>query len=151
MKITPPVPDAAHILRDSTQAAIQACSEDSARALFQAAPAAGYHVYKIDLGLATDASKLHQILARALHFPEWYGRNWDALADSLTDMSWSEADGYLLILQRAEVLHTADAESFATLLGILEDSAGLWREQGVAFRVLLIGDFPELPSLQVRT
>ena len=29
---------------------------------------------------------LHETLARELHFPAWYGRNLDALFDSLTDI-----------------------------------------------------------------
>ena len=29
---------------------------------------------------------LHDILAVSLHFPDWYGRNLDALYDCLTDM-----------------------------------------------------------------
>ena len=31
-------------------------------------------------------SRVHSKLARALHFPAWYGRNLDALYDCLTDL-----------------------------------------------------------------
>ena len=34
---------------------------------------------------------------KALYFPEWYGANLDALKDCLTDFSWREATGYVLI------------------------------------------------------
>lgn len=33
-----------------------------------------------------DKDTLHSILAKNLEFPEWYGRNLDALCDCLTDL-----------------------------------------------------------------
>lgn len=33
-----------------------------------------------------DRKQLHETLATALHFPEWYGGNLDALYDCLTDI-----------------------------------------------------------------
>ena len=33
-----------------------------------------------------DREMLHDILADTLHFPDWYGRNLDALYDCLTDL-----------------------------------------------------------------
>lgn len=151
MNTSAPGPDATQILRSAADGKLYSCSPESAGALFQAAHSQGHHAYRIDLGLATSEKKLHQILARGLQFPEWYGRNWDALADCLSDMSWHEADGYVLILQRAEILRAAEPESFATFLEILADSARSWKDAGIAFRVLLNGDFPELPRLEVRT
>ncbi|MEN3111602.1 barstar family protein [Uliginosibacterium paludis] len=151
MKITPPAPDAVEMLRLPARAGIYACSEESARALFHAGPNAGFNAYRIDLNLALDETKLHHVLSRALHFPEWYGHNWDALADCLTDMSWNEADGYVILMQRAEVFANADPAGFSTLLGILRDTVAFWRDQGQSFWVLFIGDIPELGRLEVHT
>lgn len=33
-----------------------------------------------------DKAQLHEVLAQALEFPDWYGRNLDALYDCLTDL-----------------------------------------------------------------
>ncbi len=151
MKITPPAPDAVEMLRLPARAGIYSCNEESARALFHAGPNAGLNAYRIDLSLALDEPKLHHVLSRALHFPEWYGQNWDALADCLTDMSWNEADGYVVLLQRAEVFANADKPGFATFLEILRDTVAFWRDQGQAFWVLFIGEFPALGKLEVRT
>jgi RNAse (barnase) inhibitor barstar len=151
MKITPPAPDAVEMLRLPARAGLYACAEESARAMFHAGPTAGLNAYRIDLGLADDEPRLHNVLARALHFPEWYGQNWDALADCLTDMSWNEADGYLILFQRADVLANTKPESFATLIEILRDSVAFWRDQGQSFWVLFIGDFPDFSQLEVHT
>ncbi|MGW9027288.1 barstar family protein [Streptomyces sp. NPDC055722] len=58
-------------------------------------------VVTLDLhGVADKAAFMEQVV-RALELPGWFGRNWDALSDSLTDLSvWPEAaaDRGLLIL-----------------------------------------------------
>ena len=41
-------------------------------------------IVNIDCAGITDARQLHEILARALAFPGWYGNNLDALYDCLT-------------------------------------------------------------------
>lgn len=151
MRINPLPPDAAQLLRDLDRANVYRADDDTARALFQAGPAAGFNVYRIDLSLARTTHELHRILGKALHFPDWYGANWDALADSLTDMSWNEADGYLVILQRTEILLNNDPEAYATLMALLKETVAAWREQNVAFWVLFVGDSPELPHIGVST
>ena len=151
MKINTMPADAVQLLRQPGIAGVYQATDDTARALFQAGPAAGFNVYRIDLGKARNATTLHRILAKGLHFPDWYGGNWDALADCLTDMSWNEADGYLLILQGAEVLQAADPACFATLLNVLKEAVTNWQTQKISFCCLLSGSHPELPLLGVCT
>lgn len=143
------LPDAAQLLRMQDQAGLYLADDDAARAMFQAGPAAGFNVYRIDLSQARSAEALHRIFAKALHFPEWYGNNWDALADALSDMSWNEADGYLLILQRLEVLEKNSPDAHEVLMQILADAVAAWREQGVAFWILFVGEVPGLARLCV--
>ncbi|MFJ8636549.1 barstar family protein [Streptomyces sp. NPDC093568] len=42
-------------------------------------------VVTLDLDGVTDKAGLMDRCARDLRLPDWFGRNWDALADSLTD------------------------------------------------------------------
>ncbi|MCF3135278.1 MULTISPECIES: barstar family protein [Streptomyces] len=44
-------------------------------------------VVTLDLDGAVDKAALMDRVARALDLPDWFGRNWDALADSLADPS----------------------------------------------------------------
>lgn len=143
------LPDAAQLLRTKDQAGLYVADDDVARAMFQAGPAAGFNVYRIDLSQARSTEALHRIFAKALHFPEWYGSNWDALADALSDMSWNEADGYLVILQRFEVLEKNSPDAHAVLMQILADAVAAWREQGVAFWILFVGEVAGLSRLCV--
>jgi hypothetical protein len=90
------------LLEDSRQAGIYRLPHGDRRALRDAAEAAGFACFEADLG---DSDQIHGVLTRLgrqLGFPEWYGGNFDALKDCLSDISWREECGYLLILSRAE-------------------------------------------------
>ncbi|MCX4910302.1 barstar family protein [Streptomyces sp. NBC_00878] len=53
---------------------------------------AGRHVVALDLDGVADKAGLMERCVRALELPDWFGRNWDALADSLGDSSvWPAA------------------------------------------------------------
>ena len=82
-------------------------------------------------------------IAAALRFPAWFGGNWDALADSLADLSWWPAPGYLLLLARTDAWREADPFAFETLWAILEDAAARWARERVPFWALLPTRDPE--------
>lgn len=44
------------------------------------------NTYVIDFSAVTDESDIHRIIAAAFSFPDYYGKNWDALWDCLTDI-----------------------------------------------------------------
>jgi RNAse (barnase) inhibitor barstar len=58
-------------------------------------------------------------VARALRLPDYFGRNWDALTDSLRDVG-----AVTLIVAHAEELLSAEPpDQFTTLLAVLADAA----------------------------
>ncbi|MEW2286029.1 barstar family protein [Streptomyces sp. NPDC047841] len=63
----------------------------------------GRLVVALDLAGVTDKAGLMDRAARALSLPDWFGRNWDALADSLSDPSVWPAEagdrGLLVVVQ----------------------------------------------------
>ncbi|MCX7179179.1 MAG: barstar family protein, partial [Proteobacteria bacterium] len=72
------------LLRDVTRAGVYHLPHALAggqEALVGAAEACGYFVFSVDLSAAKDKEGLLQAIGRDMSFPEWYGRNWDALAD----------------------------------------------------------------------
>ena len=101
-------------------------------ALTSAATTLGFALFEIDLADASELDAPLSELGTALGFPDWYGHNLDALHDCLTDFSWREAPGYILIIRGADRLH-ADTEAFATLNTVFSDAADFWREAGIPF------------------
>jgi RNAse (barnase) inhibitor barstar len=91
----------------------------------------------IDLGGCTDKQEALERFQVALKFPDWFGGNWDALADCLADMSWWPAAGYLLLLEHAEGWREADPEEFDTALAIIDEAAQSWAAQHKPFWALL--------------
>ena len=70
-----------------------------------------------------------QSIARALSFPEWFGQNWDALEDCL-----SEVRGYLLVHDYQAI----PADDLGVLLDVLASSAEFHAEQGEPFFAIFV-------------
>lgn len=105
------------------------------------AQALGYIVFDVDLGGCYDKEGLLDRTARALSFPEWFGRNWDAWFDCLTDLSWQpRAPGYVLLLRRVARLRQTAPEALDTALAILEDASRVWADRGVTWGTLVDAD-----------
>jgi hypothetical protein len=89
---------------------------------------------------------LLESIAKALDFPDWFGHNWDALEDCLTDLSWRKAAGHVLVFQGLGAL---PADERATLIDVLASAAQFWAEQGTPFFAVFVdpGRRLELPDL----
>jgi hypothetical protein len=120
-------------LDQAARAGVFFVTGDDLDALGVASRDAGLVVRRVDLGGCHDKATLLLRVGNALEFPGGFGRNWDALADSLRDLAWIEADGFALLFEQAGALHDADGTAFDTLLGILEQAAEDWRQRDVPF------------------
>jgi RNAse (barnase) inhibitor barstar len=58
-----------------------------------------FHLSALDI---ETKEQLFDSIAIAMEFPDYFGRNWDALIDCLRDMSWVSASGYVLAVYGAE-------------------------------------------------
>ena len=125
------------LLADPLQAGAYFIDDRDTAAMAEAGVALDFAVARIDLAGCDDKAAVLAKLAQALDFPEWFGGNWDALADSLGDLSWLQAPGYLLLVEHAGDWRDADGGAFDTLLAILNEVAADWRERNVAFWALL--------------
>lgn len=106
-------------------------------ALEEASESLDYPLLRIDLSRVADREGFLDAVGKALSFPDWYGHNWDALADCLTDMSWLAADGYVIALENADGFARAHPADFAMALSVFQDAADTWREDGVPFWTLV--------------
>ncbi len=103
--------------------------------LADAAGMQGLRVCRVNLAEYRDREGLFDQLTAVLRLPADFGRNWDALADSLRDLSWLKAPGYILLFDRAESMRDSNEEDFDALLDILEEAVDFWQDAGSPFFV----------------
>jgi RNAse (barnase) inhibitor barstar len=84
-----------------------------------------------DLDGCADKAEFLRRVATALNFPTWFGHNWDALSDCLTDLNWLKADGYVVVLDHIDRFRLAAEDEFVTALDIFEEAARSWADEGV--------------------
>jgi RNAse (barnase) inhibitor barstar len=90
---------------------------------------------RIGLQKATDKRALLRTIAAELGFADWFGANWDALEDCLTDLSWREAEGHLLTFEGFQSL---PADELATLIEVLISAAEFWSGRNKPFFAVFI-------------
>jgi hypothetical protein len=83
-------------------------------------------VVTLDLDGVTDKAGLMDRCASALRLPDWFGRNWDALADSLTDRTvWPEeavGRGLLVVVRNWQPYAKARPDEWATAQAVFADA-----------------------------
>lgn len=98
-------------------------------ALEAAALGRGFALRRVNLqGCGGKADFLARIAA-ALDFPDWFGHNWDALADCLGDLAWIDAPGLVVVLEHLNDLKTAAPADCDTALEIIAEAAA-WHAEG---------------------
>ena len=112
-----------------------------------AAHQANFCVLKADIvGPASTCEALHQ-LGSALHFPSWYGANYDALYDCLTDPDWQPAKGHVLFINGITGWRASHPVDFAALIEVLQAAAEDRRKTQVPFWVLIDAPARGVPTL----
>ena len=112
-------------------------SNRSVEALSGIADARGLDVSTIDLHGVMDKAGFLGEIASALDFPSYFGMNWDALNECLADLSWKQAEGYVLLFTGFQGFAEAAAKDAAIVVQILGVAANLWRERKVPFYAIL--------------
>jgi hypothetical protein len=106
---------------------------DRREALADAVARLGFAGAGIDLSGCTGKDGALSRIAAALDFPDWFGGNWDALADCLSDLSWWRAPGYVIVLDQAHDWRQADPDGFDLLLEIADEAAAAWAARDIPF------------------
>ncbi|MCY0936495.1 barstar family protein [Streptomyces sp. H34-S4] len=107
----------------------------------EAAEAAGWTTVRLDLDGVRTKAELMRRCEGALELPDWFGGNWDALADALKDLSWlPDAAGRLVAVTSWRGYAAARPGDWETLREILEEATDFWRG---GLSVLLAEPVPE--------
>lgn len=73
----------------------------------------------------------------AMEFPSYYGHNWDAFEELITDLSWIEARGFVLIYDSVWPFARHDPAGWRQARTILAEAVTYWRATPTPLYVLL--------------
>lgn len=114
-------------LKDASRSGVYRTS--SPGPVLEVVPGSGIEVARID----PRERPLFDAIGEALQFPDWFGRNWDALEDCLTDLSWCQADGHVFVFES----FTPD-DDLGVLIDVLASCAEFWAARDRSFFALFI-------------
>ncbi len=101
-------------------------------------PLPGFVVKRIEGRRCATKGALLSEFARALEFPSYFGQNWDAFEECLTDLSWMSAAGYLIVVTNAEQILRGHEEDYATFIDIVRAAGLEWAAtRAIPFRVVM--------------
>jgi Barstar (barnase inhibitor) len=107
--------------------------------------AAGGELFELDGELMSETTGLMAEFARVLRFPDYFGKNWDALSDCLTDLSWfNDTRSHFVV-----AIDHWDYCASPMLQEILQESVTLWADSETPLYVLLRSDRPNIDKFLV--
>ena len=92
---------------------------------------------EIDLSQVHDRATLFAALAQGLRLPDYFGRNFDALADVLEDRDWIGDSGCAIRLAHAPHYRKTHPTDWRTLEDVLSEACTFWRDRHLPFWVLV--------------
>jgi RNAse (barnase) inhibitor barstar len=97
----------------------------------------GQHFLYAYCGQAQSKQEVLETIATSFLFPKHFGKNYDALYDSLTDLVHKAGSqpGFVIVLEALPVAQKFDKEGRETLLDVFREASEFWAERRVAFRV----------------
>lgn len=123
-----------------------------AREVAGAASASGLMVIYVDIHRAHDKEDFLGEASHALRFPEGPGATWDTFARGLKDLSWIQAKGWVVILEKSKHFCGGHHHEFKEAMDVMAGAADYWRSQGKPFWTFIGGPegwksgWPDPPS-----
>lgn len=133
-----------HFLRDASRAGLFRLA---ANCLDTLGAAGANRVLTVDLARHADIAGVLRELGEALHFPDWYGANFDALHDCLTDPDWQPAPGSIMHLAGLDTLRRSSPDDFSALMDVFASAADSRRADGKPLWILIDAAAPGIPAL----
>jgi hypothetical protein len=97
----------------------------------------GWRLFHLDGRQIVDKATFLRTAAAALCFPAYFGHNWDAFEESLTDLAWAPAQGYMILYDDVAPFASQANEDWRMALAILREATATWQARGIPLIVLL--------------
>ncbi len=96
------------------------------------------YVYRVRGQLCRTEFDFFREISAGMSFPEYFGWNWNALDECLTDLEWLRFSGILMVIDDWQMAFEGEKdqkESVDVMKRCLGSVAEWWRERGVQFTV----------------
>ncbi|MGL6290105.1 MAG: barstar family protein [Silanimonas sp.] len=111
------------MLADPSLAGTHAADAAERSWIVEAAEGLRFDVVRIALDDCVGKAEALERIAAALDLPVWFGHNWDALDEALSDLAASSPRGMLLVMTGLSSWATAAPDELDTLLEMLDEVA----------------------------
>jgi RNAse (barnase) inhibitor barstar len=97
----------------------------------------GQHFLYAHCAGASTKQQVLTAIAQSFQFPKYFGKNFDALSDCLTDLPHKAGPqpGFVVVLEQLPETSKFDKEAREKLLDVFRDAADFWADKRIAFRV----------------
>lgn len=127
----------ANLLKDASRAGLYHLPTAHLPQLTEQVAQAKLLLLTAGLGASNNLGEALRELGRALHFPDWYGANLDALYDCLSDPDWHSKRALVIQINGLDALQKNEAKAFSALLEVLADAARLRSAEHAPLWILL--------------
>ncbi|MEH1924887.1 barstar family protein [Nostoc sp.] len=76
--------------------------------------------------------------AEAMQFPTYFGDNWDAFDEFITDLTWCPAERYVILYEHADIFAQAEPTQYQIALDILNSAKEYWEANNIYLKFLVI-------------
>ena len=128
--------DTAHLLSNLPPQVVQSIRAFRVPDLQAAAQASGQHFLYANLAHIDTKAEALELIGQAFHLPAYFGKNFDALYDCMTDLVHKSGPqpGFIVVLEQIPAHAKFDKEAREQLLDIFRDAADYWADRKIPFR-----------------
>ncbi|QSV62526.1 MAG: barstar family protein [Dolichospermum sp. DL01] len=76
--------------------------------------------------------------AEAIEFLAYFGANWDAFDECITDLTWCPAQRYVILYNHADIFAQAEPTQYQIALDILNSAKEYWEANNIPLKFLVI-------------
>lgn len=92
---------------------------------------------EVDLKGVKDKKGFLKKAASGLGFPSYFGMNWDAFSDCLTDLSWRPAAGYVVLFKNHQIFAVKNPPDAHMAERIFDSAAQYWKQKKTPLYIIL--------------
>lgn len=112
---------------------------------------------RMDASVMGSLEEMYQMFSQVFQLPDYFGKNFNALDECLTDLEWLSANGYLVVIKNAEHLLYNDTDDVLEGILLILNDAGeewatpvaqgdTWDREGIPFHTILEFDKAKAPA-----